>query len=179
VKLLLIGSVVDSAHQRSSEAYADGLRELVRSNGMEERVIFAGWRDDIPLLLSASDSYVHSARWEGPPLCLAVLEGMAARRPVISTDCSGWPEGFAQGVHGYVVRTEDVDALAGAMRGILSASAAERREMGEAARRLAEESYDISVIGDRFVDLVEAATRPRSSAARRSLAQPLEQEVAR
>lgn len=157
LKLLLIGAVVHSAHQKAAEAFERRLHELVIAQGLEDRVIFAGWRDDIPLLQAASDVYVHAARWEGPPLCLSVLEAMAASRPVISTDCSGWPEGFENSTHGYIASANNVTALRDAMEKVTAHSAEERQRMGEAARRLVEARYDIAMIGDRFVDVVEAA----------------------
>jgi glycosyltransferase involved in cell wall biosynthesis len=150
-KLVFVGAPTHGNDRRMA-TYEEELHGLVRSQGISSQVIFTGWRNDIPELLAAADVYVHPARWEGWPL--ALVEGMAARRPVIASDCAGWPEGFETGVHGYIVPTENVRALSDAMRRVLSVSPAERRAMGEAARRLAEESYDISVIGDRFVEML-------------------------
>lgn len=159
-KLVLVGAPTHGNVQRMS-GYEQQLRQLVQSCNLRERVTFAGWRDDIPVLLAAADVYVHAARWEGPPLCLAVLEAMAARRPVIATDCSGWPDGFDNGVHGYIVPDGDTPALTNAIEKLLQCSSEERNRIGQAARQLAEKQYDISIISDRFVDAVVSLSEPR------------------
>lgn len=154
LKLVLVGSV-PSPNRTRMGAYAGELRELARSHGMEEQVTFTGWREDVPRLLGAPDLYVHPSRWEGPALCLSVLEAMAASLPVISTDCSGRPRGFVDGEHGWVVPTGEVDALGEALSRALSTSADELRRIGARGRTLAERPYDIRRVGERFVELVE------------------------
>lgn len=155
VKLVLVGSVSGSPNRGRMEDFARELREFADSHDVEPRVIFTGWRDDVPELLGAADLYVHASRWEGPALCLAVLEAMAAALPVVSTDCSGHPAGFENGEHGFIVPAGAVEPLREAVDRLLASTEAERRAMGERARALALERYDIRAVGARFVDCVE------------------------
>ena len=66
---------------------AGELRRLARELGIADRVHFAGWRDDVPRILRASDLFVLPSRWEGMPN--ALLEAMAAGLPVVATDVEG------------------------------------------------------------------------------------------
>lgn len=66
---------------------AGKLRGLARRVGIGDRVHFAGWRDDVPRILRASDLFVLPSRWEGMPN--ALLEAMAAGLPVVATDVEG------------------------------------------------------------------------------------------
>ncbi len=151
-KLAIVGDVTSST-DRAGIVYLDRLRQLVTDHKLSDRVKFVGWRNDIPQLLAASDMYVHSSYWEGLPL--AMLEAMAAGKPVISTDCSDDPSGFMRGIHGQVVRRGDVAAMTSALEQMVELSDEQRQQMGRAGHRLAEEYFDINVTRQRFAELVE------------------------
>lgn len=154
-RLVLVGSVPDSSNRGRMERYARELSDAVESEEIADRVTFTGWRDDVPSLLAAADLYVHPSRWEGPALCLSVLEAMAAGLPVISTDCSGHPEGFEDGTHGHIVPTGEIEPLRTTVARLLALTDEERRAMGRRARELALERYDGRVLAARFVRRVE------------------------
>lgn len=61
--------------------------EQVQNLELTQRVLFLGIRDDIPQLLYSSDVVVLSSHYEG--FGLAIVEGMAANKPVIASDVSG------------------------------------------------------------------------------------------
>jgi len=65
-------------------------RSLVSKLGLQNRVHFLGFRDDVPRLLKSSDVVVLSSHWEG--FGLAALEGMAAVKPVVVSDVPGLRE---------------------------------------------------------------------------------------
>ena len=60
-----------------------------------------GSRDDIPALLKSADVLVHPSLWEGMPN--AVLEAMAASRPVIGTAVEGTEDLIVPGQTGWLV----------------------------------------------------------------------------
>ncbi len=151
-KLCLVGDV--TAGHAESMAYLARAQEFVRRHGLESRVKFLGWRNDVLRLNAACDGYVHSALWEGFPL--AVVEAMASGCPVITTDCMGWPPGFVEGKHGFVVPTGDAMALRSAIESLLGLTPAQRAALGGNAQELARDQYDIRRIQERFVSVCEA-----------------------
>lgn len=60
------------------------VEDLVGRHGLADRVHFLGVRDDATALMQAADLFALSSRWEGLPMVL--LEAMACRLPIVSTD---------------------------------------------------------------------------------------------
>ena len=85
----------------------------VREAGLEEVVVFLGFRGDIPELLMAADVVVLPSHWEGVPIIL--LEAMAARRPIVATRVGGVPEIVSDEVTGLLTEPHDVPALVEAL----------------------------------------------------------------
>lgn len=92
------------------------LKQKASALGIDSRVRFLGWRDDVPALLASCDMLVCSSRRE--PLGNTVIEAMAADRPVIATETAGPRELIAPGETGLLVPVENADALARAMRNL-------------------------------------------------------------
>ncbi len=154
--LVLIGDVSEGRSTPEQKQFQDKLKSLISRNNWESRVHFVGWRDDVDVFLAAADIYIHTARWEGPSAPLAVMEAMAAKLPVIMTDCCGRPDGFVDGVHGYVARSENEHSISQAVVQMLARSSAERREMGVRCREMVEANYEIGRISTRFVEEVDS-----------------------
>ena len=98
------------------------LKTLAAAAGMEPRLHLLGQRSDVPALLSGSDVFVMSSRSEGMPV--AMLEAMAARKPVVSTDVGGVAEALARNgaraAGGWVVARDDAAALRLALDEVIS-----------------------------------------------------------
>jgi len=94
-----------------------GLEELSKRLGINERVIFAGKRSDIPEVLSAMDVFVLSSLTEGQPM--ALLEAMAAGVPAVSTSVGDVPKILRGGDAGLLVPPSDSRALAEALIRVL------------------------------------------------------------
>jgi glycosyltransferase involved in cell wall biosynthesis len=59
----------------------------VKKKGIEDYVTFTGWQKDLPPFYGALDAVVLTSRNEGTPV--ALIEAMAAGRPIISTRVGG------------------------------------------------------------------------------------------
>lgn len=127
-RYLVLGDALTSDHDDSKRALADHVRRL----GIGEIVVFAGMRDDMPEMLLASDVFCLPSYREGMPY--SILEAMAMRRPVVTTNIRGCREEVVDGETGFLVPTRDADALAGKLGRLLD-SPGEARRMGEAGRR--------------------------------------------
>jgi len=157
-KVVLVGDIT-AGNELVGAPYRDELHRAVERDRLHDRVVFAGWRDDIPQLLAAADCYVHPSLWEGLPL--AILEGMASGLPVVFTDCFERPSGFVPGTHGLIVATGQDQPLAEALQTVCNMSDAQRATMGQAARELAFERFDVTRSGKRFVAVIERVLNGR------------------
>jgi glycosyltransferase involved in cell wall biosynthesis len=112
-----------------------------RALGLEPRVRFLGIRRDVPALLAAADLLVHPSLQEG--FCNAVIEAMAAARPVVATDVGGNREAVVDGETGLLVPAADPDRLAAATLGVLE-QPDRGAAWGRAGRRRAVERFQQS-----------------------------------
>lgn len=106
--------------------------------GIENRVLFPGFRDDVPRVLSALDVFVLSSDSEGTPY--VVVEAMAMGKPVVATKAGGVPEQVRTGTEGFLVDCGDDAGLASGISRLLSDDAL-RAEMGRRARARAEREF--------------------------------------
>lgn len=118
----------------------DQLEARARGLGLEKEIIFCGIRRDIPRVMSALDVLVFSSLWEGLPV--ALLEGMATARPVVSTAVGGVPNLVLDGKIGFLVPPSNPDALASACLKIIQQPSF-AQQLGKAGRRLVEAEYSI------------------------------------
>jgi glycosyltransferase involved in cell wall biosynthesis len=113
-------------------------------------VTFMGRRDDVPRLLAESDVLVLASDHEGFPNVL--LEGMAARLPVVTTPAGDAPQLVRNGVSGYVVPFDDPQAMAARLVELASATHL-RERMGREGRRIVEEKYSWVELGPKVLSL--------------------------
>jgi glycosyltransferase involved in cell wall biosynthesis len=116
------------------------LRAAAARHGVAANVVFLGRRADVPALLRRADVVCHPARAEGLPN--AVLEAMAAARPIVATAAGGTPELVEDGRHGLLVPTCDPAALAGGVVALIR-DPARARALGLAARRRVEDELTV------------------------------------
>jgi glycosyltransferase involved in cell wall biosynthesis len=89
------------------------LESLVRSLGLEERVRFLGFREDIPAFLAGLDVFVNPSLWEG--LSISLLEAMAAARPIVTTSILPNAELVEHEVNGLLVPPKSPEQIAQAI----------------------------------------------------------------
>lgn len=123
--------------------------------------ILAGSRRDIPEILAASDVVALPSRFgEGCPN--ALLEAMAAGRPVVATRAGGTPEVVADGETGILVPPGDVEALRAAL-GRLAEDPGFRRRLGEAGRVRARAEFGVDKLVKLYEELYFELTGAKSS----------------
>jgi glycosyltransferase involved in cell wall biosynthesis len=137
------------------------LEALAMDLEVADRVLFLGRRTDIPELLAACDVFALPSLYEGSSL--AVLEAMAARRPVVSSAIGGTDELIADGDNGLLVAAGDSTGLAAALRSLL-ADAKLREELAGRARLRVERDFTPSAMGRRveliYEELLADGRRP-------------------
>lgn len=95
----------------------DRLEQMARDMGLDGRVRFTGFVDDMGPIYSSLDVLVISSITEGLPL--VVLEAMKHGIPVVSTRVGGIPEVIDDGVDGILVEPREADALFRAIESVI------------------------------------------------------------
>src|ERR1044072_4655004 len=116
----------------------ESLRELAAQLGLASDVFFIGRCEKVAELLSVSDVCALSSTAEG--FSNAILEYMAAARPVVVTDVGGAREAVVPGETGYIVPAGDFESMAARMIDLLSDN--KRADaMGARGRAIVEEKF--------------------------------------
>jgi glycosyltransferase involved in cell wall biosynthesis len=108
-RLLLVG-VDDLRAQPGHKSYMAELRELTHELGLENHVIFTGFRTDIPQVMAATDIYTMPSFEE--PCAVAFLEALAMSVPVIALDSGGTAQLVDHERSGLLSKPYDIDELA-------------------------------------------------------------------
>jgi glycosyltransferase involved in cell wall biosynthesis len=131
---------------------------LIKQNQLEDRVILVGARKEPFELMSQSAFFVLPSRYEGFPMALA--EAMALGLPVISFDCPSGPrELLRPEVDGLLVQTQDVSALASAMKRLIQ-DAALRARFAASSHEVTDR-FPLTDFINQWVNLIQAAVRAR------------------
>lgn len=133
------------------------LREQVASLGLQGRVHFAGWQQDIRRFLLAGDLFVLPSR--GETFGLSLLEAMACGIPVVATRCDG-PLEVVDDSSAWLCGGNDQQALAAAMRSAIADPEGRRRRARAALARFRDRYAGAQVL-PRFEALYEYALRQR------------------
>ncbi|MFH1690547.1 MAG: glycosyltransferase family 4 protein [Candidatus Eisenbacteria bacterium] len=126
------------------------LRAEARELGVSDRVLFVGFRRDIPRLLAVSDVLVLPSEAESLPL--VILEAMSSRLPVIATDVGGISEAVDDGRTGLLVRPRDAEGLADALVAVLN-DPERARSMGLAGRKKVEAEFSLDACAAAVFDV--------------------------
>lgn len=183
LRVLMVGREVDK------KGFDDGLRacKALVDRGIPTKVTLLGtggplqaplralaaelaldvdWPDPaspVPAAMAAADVLLVPSRVaqngdeEGTPT--VIVEGGAARLPVVSTRHAGIPEQIEDGTTGLLANERDVRGLADALAA-LARDPARRAAMGEAARAKMQREYSLPAHRDRLEDIYRAILGP-------------------
>ncbi|MHB1170537.1 MAG: glycosyltransferase [Longimicrobiales bacterium] len=119
----------------------DLYRELCEQHDrleLGERFRFLGFRSDVAEILPCLDAWVMSSSREGLPL--ALLQAMAASRPIVATRCGGPEEVIVDGVNGMLVDAGAPRELAAGLLTVMQDPAGARM-LGEAGHETVAAHY--------------------------------------
>ncbi len=86
------------------------LRSAARQLGIQDRVLFFGYRRDVIEILHCADLYAHPSMREG--LGIAALEAMASGLPLLTSNVGGIPDYVKNGITGFSYDFDDVSGFA-------------------------------------------------------------------
>lgn len=114
------------------------VRRRVAATGLQEKISLLGWREDTRDVLRNCDVFVLPSLYEG--FSYSILEAMAAKLPIVSTDVFGTRETVAQVPGNVVVPAGDVEALAQGMKQITTL--ADQESLRRSLQEIGQANYD-------------------------------------
>ena len=130
------------------------LLQLRAALGLQDIVLFVGFRPDITPPLRSFDAFVLSSKSEG--FSIATVQAMASGLPVLATRSGGPEEIISDGVDGILVPRADSAALAEGMIRLASDSEL-RARLGAAARASARAKFSLAKMLQSYEEIYDAA----------------------
>jgi glycosyltransferase involved in cell wall biosynthesis len=131
--------------------YMAEVKALIDRLGLVDVVSTPGFvvGDELQNLLSTAEIAVQTSHTEG--LSIALLEQMMSGLAIVATDVGDTESAIENGISGLLVPPKDEDALADALRRLLS-DLVQRQRIAEAAREHAVEYYSIQAMASRALE---------------------------
>jgi len=126
------------------------IQNWVGENGLTEKVILTGFREDIPDVMRSIDLLALPSLWEG--FGIVLIEAMASGKPVVATRTSNIPEVVRDGKTGLLVKPRDSEELAGAIIKLLEEEDL-AEEMGRRGREWVKERFTLERMLDQLENL--------------------------
>jgi glycosyltransferase involved in cell wall biosynthesis len=127
------------------------LKQCAAHLGIHDQVVWAGFRDDIPVIMRAFDVFALTSAWEG--FGLVFLEAMAAATPIVATDIDAVPEVVLDQQTGFLFPPGRADVLARIMH--LCEQPEVRRHLGQAGYRRLQTEFTIPKMVYRTLQVYE------------------------
>lgn len=126
----------------------------------EKNITFAGFRQDIPEVLAAVDSYVLPSLWEGLPI--GIIEAMAMEKAVLASDIAANAELITHGYNGLLVSVKKPKQLADCMHA-LSEDKNLVKSLGGNAYKDAREKYDLELMTNKVASVYQRHAKTSNS----------------
>jgi len=120
--------------------------------GINKKVLFTGYRDDIKDLLRISSLFVMPSLSEGTPM--ALLEAMASGKAVVATNVGGIPEIIRDGFSGILVKPKDIKGMVESIISLLNDEKM-AKDFGKNAKACIKSKYSAEAMTRKYEDLYE------------------------
>lgn len=147
IKLLVVGN---------DRAGAD-IRKMSNELGVEQRVIFAGFRSDVHRYYAAGDLFLFPTSYEA--FSVATIEAASSGLPVLMSDVSGAKELVGSGLTGAIIRRDSEHIASEILRFYHSPDLVHKT--GIAARRLVEQEFSWDKVVDKTLVAYESVLERR------------------
>lgn len=127
------------------------LQKRARKLGVEERVEFLGFVEDMPAFFRSLDIFLLSSHYEG--FGYVIAEAMASYKPVVAFDIKSSAEIIKDGETGYITEPNNVRKMAERVLE-LAGNKALRERMGKKGRKRVEEMFSFEKNQEEVVELI-------------------------
>ncbi len=143
IKFIIVGEA-----SRGEEDYATKIRSYANELGLNDSLIFAGFRKDIPNILAAMDIFIFPSHDEAFGIALA--EALSMGKPSVCSKYAGVLDIAIDGLTSFLFEKGNADDLA-AKTELLIESETLRKQFSFAARKRAVEMFDIEVFTKKLI----------------------------
>lgn len=150
---LIVGDESDG-----NRSYFREVQNLAQNSSGKDRIIFAGFRDDVPAVLQTLDLLVHTSV-KPEPFGRVLAEAMAAGTPVVASNRGGPLDIVIDGETGLLVDPEDTATLATTIELMLRNSQT-AQEMGERGRQRAKREFAVNRHATKINDIYRSVLPP-------------------
>lgn len=150
-RLVIVGEDDPRAHPGGGSFTAE-LQQLADQLGITDKLIFTGFRTDIPDLMAMFDMYTMPS-WE-EPFGMVYLEAMALYKPVVALRLAGPEAIIVDGETGYLTPPNAIPEL-GAAIAALANNPGLRQQFGQAGRKRVEKYFSSHRMCDDVLDIYQ------------------------
>lgn len=133
--------------------------ELLKKYELESFIEIVGFKKSPRPYLNKSNAVVLSSLWEGTPN--ALLEGMANKLPVISSEIPGCKELLEDSKGGLLFEMQNAEDLADKIIQLMEMSDDERKEISENGYKHVAENYASKIVYDKWSEMINKALLKR------------------
>lgn len=136
------------------EDFFSSMKQLTSDLGLTDKVVFTGYRKDVPALMSLMSVIVHASN-RPEPFGMVIIEGMAMGKPVVATRAGGALDIVVDEDTGLLAEMGDVKSLAHAISTLLGRSEL-RKKMGVAGRARVVKQFSSHRYADQMATIYES-----------------------
>jgi len=130
------------------EPILEEMMEKIQQDGLENKVSYLGFREDIPKVLASLDIFVlPSILPDSFPT--VILEAMAAAKPILATQTGGAVEMVAEGKTGFIIEPEDLETGVSQLSKLIEQKDL-RNQLGEAGRNRVLSEFSLEAFEERI-----------------------------
>jgi glycosyltransferase involved in cell wall biosynthesis len=127
------------------------LQKKARRLGVDNRIDFLGFVEDMPAFFTSLDIFLLSSHYEG--FGYVIAEAMASRKPVVAFDIKSSAEIIQHGITGYITESNSAEELARWVRE-LAGNSSLRKQMGASGRKRVEEMFSFEKNREEIMEVI-------------------------
>ena len=129
------------------------IKALCKAKGIEQYVVFAGFRKDLARILPCLELIIHPATLEG--LGVSLLQAAASGVPIVGANAGGIPEVVEHEVNGLLFEPGDVEGMTSSVVDLLQNSA-KRRLYARNGRQIIAEKFSLQMMVEQYIWLYKS-----------------------
>ena len=149
LKFLIVGEP-----SRGENNYGEKIVNLVKNYGLEEKIIFTGFRSDTSDVISAMDIFAFPSHSEA--FGIALVEAMSMGKPTVCSSSDGVLDIAVEGETSYLFEKQNAEDLTNKLK-LLIESKDLREQFGAAGRKRAIENFDLDLLTERVIYIYKRA----------------------